>query len=754
MDPKNIKMIKTKKNTTGEKDSKGTGTDRNMYGSDKVSEKRPADAGSQSAYNWEMVSNPTVRRSSLARTPPKDRKMSSGSIAGDLLDTLSMELENKEAGQVDDWQDKKANPVEGGLLPQRTLPNMESDLKNGTTALGTGESTNTLKDDAKNSPGQGNEMETETTGEGNTTSSVTITDWKEESVLKNPKRKRMESPLQNEAVEERANNSDALEDISNVMAKVLKKSKELKKSIKRSTKTKLEIRQVARELDQLINALHNKFKMHKTSSPPENKEIAEDKEKTVTRSVGVQATVEDIEYEKQKVKDDIRQQITLSMDTGTGFQNICGILDAEWPEDMYKTTQVEVLNSKSFNLDGDYAVLLDLTEPKRDRAIENLSIKYPEMEALIQTNDGQIDYLINTVSTRVRNQEISEKTTAIYVLPLESDKAGFDNVEDTYEKIKALKETMEVHPTDNLNLILNERLNLNYMRKIIEHVFYSTSLKIRLMTAESRPKTQMEKQSRPQVGKVVVKRGDSTYAELLKSVKSKVDIAKVGVQVKTIRKTAKGDLLLEVQGGMQKADRLKEAIKKDVGKDVKITNNEVTIHIYDIDATTSQEEVEEAVVREVGHGEAHTVKVKSMRPSWDGNQIATVLASKFIANRMILAKVIRIGWVNCRVRERVTVPRCFNCLEFGHRASECKGPDRSNACLNCYQTDHKAKECKNTHYCLACKTNEHRSDTTRCPRFRQLIRENTIPRKLDSRKEPNNKKADSKKEGNRKESND
>nr|CAH7729956.1 unnamed protein product [Callosobruchus chinensis] len=34
------------------------------------------------------------------------------------------------------------------------------------------------------------------------------------------------------------------------------------------------------------------------------------------------------------------------------------------------------------------------------------------------------------------------------------------------------------------------------------------------------------------------------------------------------------------------------------------------------------------------------------------------------------------------VEERVQIPRCYRCEEFGHRRNECKGPDRDDKCLS------------------------------------------------------------------------
>lgn len=179
--------------------------------------------------------------------------------------------------------------------------------------------------------------------------------------------------------------------------------------------------------------------------------------------------------------------------------------------------------------------------------------------------------------------------------------------------------------------------------------------------------------------------------------------------------------MLEVDGGNQKAGLLRGAISEKIGNEVRLTNNMMTIHILDVDATTTKEETVRAITGIVGSKDPQEITITSMRPSRDGNQIVTVQAPRVKANILVKAGRIKIGWVNCRIRERVTVIRCFRCLGFGHRANECNGPDRSDRCLNCHQVGHRAKECTGLHYCPSCETDEHRADTTKCPAFRKLV---------------------------------
>lgn len=566
---------------------------------------------------------------------------------------------------------------------------------------------------------------------------VEFMDEGEDVIQSQHKRKRLESPTTNETGSGKGRPIKELREMNAVMAKLVKKSKILSRMVGESTKTRLDIKSATKELGSLIQVLEKEFKIFQREhvcSRSESKRAGETRTVEMQTdpiinsiSIGIQTNSADIESEKQKKLEKTRADIIKAKETGKGFGDIVGVLDESWPDDIYTKTQIRPLTAENLNSDGDYAVLMDPTAIDGDRTFEKISLKFPNVYELTRNNEGQINYLVNTVATTIKNQEKMEKTTALYTLPLKPLADGIDKMEDLYKMLEMFKDEMSVHPTDKVNILLHERLSASYLRKICECVFYNTEVNITVMTIGNATKKQKIKPSKPEVGKVVVKKGDSTYADLLKAVKSNVDINKVGVQVASIRKTGSGDMLLCVEGGKKKADILKEAISKKVGNAVKVTNNETTLHILDIDATTTQEEVVKAVRGVLGDLDPSAVKFRSMRPSRDGNQIATIQIDRANARRLIQMRVIRIGWIGCRVKERVTVIRCFRCLNFGHRIADCKGQDRSDTCLNCNKTGHRARECNNKQFCPSCQTDDHRADTTKCPHFRRLLRAQTNP---------------------------
>ncbi|KAK9702461.1 Zinc knuckle [Popillia japonica] len=245
------------------------------------------------------------------------------------------------------------------------------------------------------------------------------------------------------------------------------------------------------------------------------------------------------------------------------------------------------------------------------------------------------------------------------------------------------------------------------------------------------------KKETQQLEKMVIRSEGKQYADILRTIKSSVDIDKVGIKIKSIKKTTKGDVMLEIQGGADKAEALKRGIlNKSQGTRVEMKNKEETFYVTGIDGDVDRQEIENVLRQNHGNQNATVTartgtakellkKAKINRPNQHGNQNATVTARTGTAKELLKKAKIKIGWTMCVVRPRVNIVRCFRCLEFGHYKQDCQGEDNKDVCLKCGKRNHRAKDCTGENFCLVCNQEGHRADQTRCPNFRRLIREKT-----------------------------
>ncbi|XP_046869032.1 uncharacterized protein LOC124461559 [Drosophila willistoni] len=232
------------------------------------------------------------------------------------------------------------------------------------------------------------------------------------------------------------------------------------------------------------------------------------------------------------------------------------------------------------------------------------------------------------------------------------------------------------------------------------------------------------RKSRPEVIVIKAKEG-CTYAEILSLVTRRPDgkLDEVKNNVKRTRKTATGDLLLELKGsGNANSRKLTEDLSQVLGHQasVRAAGADAWLEMRNLDHLATVEEIKKAINQKIGD-DAGQVNVRGLRKSYRGKQMAILNMPRTIAATLLRAGSIEVGWDTCPIRERQAQKRCYKCLCFGHKADSCtSAKDRTNWCLRCGQTDHKAATCNNNPVCFNCVDAKrmdasHYTGSRRCP---------------------------------------
>lgn len=235
-----------------------------------------------------------------------------------------------------------------------------------------------------------------------------------------------------------------------------------------------------------------------------------------------------------------------------------------------------------------------------------------------------------------------------------------------------------------------------------DNISVSTRSTAEVETTKRKAKKRSGKRRRLRPEALIIKPAQGTsYADVLEEIRSKVRPQESETEVQSIRRTRTGDVLLELGPNSKNTDGFCGALKDALGDQARILNlrPRVSIEIRDLDGFTTEPEVAAALKRDIP--EVEEVKIKIF-PCPRGQQVAIVEIREKWAAKLISTGKIKIGWVSCRVRERVNVTRCFRCCGFGHVAKECKGIDRSKLCYKCFGAGHKARECTATGNCMLC----------------------------------------------------
>ncbi|CAB0029871.1 unnamed protein product [Trichogramma brassicae] len=142
---------------------------------------------------------------------------------------------------------------------------------------------------------------------------------------------------------------------------------------------------------------------------------------------------------------------------------------------------------------------------------------------------------------------------------------------------------------------------------------------------------------------------------------------KVGGSVNNIRRSAAGALMLQLKKGVENAPALGEELGKVLGTAATASAllHTSTIEIKDLDECATKEEVTAALDALLGVPVSKRDPVKSLRKAYAGTQVAVVALPDDLAATALKLGLLRIGWVNCRIRAREEAARCYRCWSRG-----------------------------------------------------------------------------------------
>ncbi|KAI4467919.1 hypothetical protein MML48_2g00006521 [Holotrichia oblita] len=264
--------------------------------------------------------------------------------------------------------------------------------------------------------------------------------------------------------------------------------------------------------------------------------------------------------------------------------------------------------------------------------------------------------------TIMRRGKKEESSRILYMLPYNITPEGTNDICKLYEIISKLEEHTSVHKTKKIHAVTMGNLDSDYIRKCSECVFRDTEKEVQVMTNQTDTARRHKLISRTQATKnekIIIKAEGKTYSDMLRTIKQNVNIDEVGIKVKTIKKIARGDIMMEVQGGKDKAEALRREIQNNnEGTQVKVKNRDEVIHVLGIDGDVTQKEIEEAIRKNVASANYQDITVLSCRPNQSGSQNATIALEKGLARDLVRKGSLRVGWVPCCVRARVNITRC------------------------------------------------------------------------------------------------
>lgn len=202
---------------------------------------------------------------------------------------------------------------------------------------------------------------------------------------------------------------------------------------------------------------------------------------------------------------------------------------------------------------------------------------------------------------------------------------------------------------------------------------------------------------------LILKTDESKYSEVLRAMRADDQLKELGADVRSIRRTRTGDMILELRKeATEKGTAYKALAEKVLGSDVQVRalTPEVTIQIKNLDMITEECEVVHALNGQCGVVVA--IRAVRLRKGPAGTQVATVRLPLADGNTVLKVAQLKVGWSICPVSILQQPEYCFRCFENGHKSFSCKGPDRSGLCKRCGGAGHNSRDCDKPPMCMVC----------------------------------------------------
>ncbi|KAI5710862.1 hypothetical protein M8J75_012036 [Diaphorina citri] len=425
-----------------------------------------------------------------------------------------------------------------------------------------------------------------------------------------------------------------------------------------------------------------------------------------------------------------------------------------WREEKYECTEIKAVNQRELEDSTNLMLIIgqkDIQKQLVKRIVERKTQSRDTLERLQMVSGRPI--VFKSRSSVITSNEIDpvEKESRLCLLHLdyEDDEATTVSKEELFHSLKRTSQILD--PTDGeeeqrLRVATLCNMEVTILRKLLESIFRYTGIKITILTratpsfaetlrrkdtqvyTKAEEKRNVIRKNTNKVINVILQDEDKkNYAEVVKKMKEEINVEEVGVKVKSILQTKKGNArIVFEENSPHSHENFKTKIDACIGSMGKAVepNTKKKLIIRDLDSTTTDEEVEKGIRTKLNIEEGRDERrVINLRKTIRGNmQTAIIEVEEEEASVLLREGRIKVGWVLCRIDTYITPTRCYRCLNFGHKVFECRSEASVGVlCYKCNKQGHRAAECQNEAYCQECDKYGHQSGNMACDAYKSLI---------------------------------
>lgn len=422
--------------------------------------------------------------------------------------------------------------------------------------------------------------------------------------------------------------------------------------------------------------------------------------------------------ENQETKESILSKIRAAASSMSVNRiiNHTNLLDLEWPPEAFRKTKVV----KGYPSTHKNMAFLFSNNPVENKGLADIVNRaFDNPEGVLEQGTVADGFQVVEKSSGVRGRNLS-RTLGFVV-----DGFQLNVVEKMISEVKSLQ-------LKEIGIAGAGKVDLIDVRKFLEMWFYDTEIEVTIFLPPGKRSDltdEIKKQNKHSEKEVDVIRVNSSisYADMVNKVRENVIPGQIGVTVKNTKKTNKDELLIMIEKG---ADQLPERlIEKIMENAVEINGLQATkvsqrrpYIIAGLEGFATEADITKAIEGCIGeHSTDIDLEVKRLTEQGKRRRSAEIWINRAAGEKLEKVGKLEIGWGFGFIKRKIKVERCIKCLKMGHHSSECKNKNAKSGCFNCTQEGHAASDCSNPAFCYICKTPGHRPDSSRCPKFRELI---------------------------------